>query len=100
MGVDFYECDVCEQSFADCNKYASCGDCGGNLCEFCAKRYGVMFAMANLNDLTDEEKGEVGECECPFCSGKILTDNILLNFALSLLKLTKEELGEKYLEQG
>ncbi len=82
MGVDFYACDRCHETFPDCGPYAICNECSNRLCDYC------MNELKIYNHSMDEE--------CPFCRKDVLTDLDLLNYALNKLNLTKEQLEEEY----
>jgi hypothetical protein len=36
MGVDFYTCTQCSDTFADCERYACCNRCGSRYCTSCS----------------------------------------------------------------
>lgn len=85
MSIDFYVCDKCGETFPDCSEYTYCEDCNGNLCGDCSKEIGNYIYMNK----------EI----CPFCRKDIITDNMLLHFALRILDVTRQELEEKYREE-
>lgn len=35
MGVDFYNCDICNEIYPDCGKYDTCESCGISWCHIC-----------------------------------------------------------------
>ena len=93
MGVDFYACDSCGETFNDCGDYAHCETCGQLLCPDCMNKYGVGHSMA---DIDADEQGDDNFDQCPFCAKKIVSDNTLLEFALKKLNTTKEKLIKEY----
>ena len=86
MGVDYYDCEYCGESVADCSDgFCSCEDCGRKFCS--DECVGVE---------RDEDLGY--HTSCRFCSGKDATESQLLKFALVKLNLTEAELKEMYLK--
>lgn len=98
MGVDFYPCSECGETFCDVGPYASCDDCGEMLCESCMNKYDIGGRMANIaaheEDYEDDEDDEYSQC--PFCAKTAVSDDTLLSFALSKLSMTKDELTALY----
>ena len=81
MGVNFFECECCNTSICDCGSFFTCNKCFSKLCDDCANQY------------YDENTFLVN---CPFCSLELIKDYDLLNFALGVLGVTREELEEDY----
>lgn len=117
MGVDFYICHNCEETFPDCGEYVSCESCGTKwCCEECAEEEGYIeehctkYNVFGYSDLKDEqrirkcEKTYCSDCEfyvpdsCKFCRKEDYEDYILLNKALELLNMTREDLIQKMKE--
>lgn len=87
MGVDFYTCDHCGESFPDCGHYVRCRgeDCGRM---WCSKACAVAEGHS-----TDED----GEQSCSFCRDEAFTDSQLLSFVLKqTLHWTREQAVEYY----
>lgn len=92
MGVDFYICNRCSDTFPDCGDYEQC-DCGRHWCsEYCATEEGLIQSDY------DPEEG-YRENHCSFCRGEAADDEHLLKYALKLLKMSREKLEKKYLEK-
>jgi hypothetical protein len=96
MGVDYYACNNCGDTFPDCGYYVSC-ECGQHWCsESCAEADGHK-----KEDYIDED-GEVyegeGESSCSFCREEDFEDYELLNFALDKLDLSRQDLIKMYSE--
>lgn len=90
MGVDFYPCDDCGETFPDCGVYFWCEDCSNKLCEECMRRH-------KAGDRYDEYTGREKEHPyCPFCDGDVVSDADLLEFAIHLTGLTREEIIVRY----
>lgn len=85
MGVDFYACDYCEETFCDCGEYVVC-DCGNRWCgENCASEEGYIEEDDNFN----------GESSCNYCRKEDFSNDDLLEKALDLLNISREELVNK-----
>lgn len=93
MGVDFFACDECGETFADCGPFARCESCDQKLCPSCMSHFGVSGGMA---DMDDEDYSEDDYDQCPFCSLDAVSDKTLLEFALEKLRATKEELVAEF----
>ncbi|EML6324883.1 hypothetical protein QCQ60_005227 [Bacillus cereus] len=95
MGVDYYVCKSCEDTFCDCGYFVSC-ICGYRwCCDECAENDGVAGEI-------DEETGDVLDDSntCKFCRNEDFTDWELFKFARALLGKSREELVELYKEKG
>lgn len=115
MGIDYYNCDKCNGIYADCGYYVTCneeaGGCGSSWCSNeCAIDDGYIPHSCKLgNALEEGEACPEGECEhsdnddcwecehytntsCKHCRGEIVSDEDILEYALTLLNKTKEEL--------
>jgi hypothetical protein len=80
MGVDWYPCEQCGETFPDCRDYSHCEGCGRVWCsEECAEKAG---------SITDDD-GEIQSCS--ICRGEDVTDDKLLEYCLSILYLTRKE---------
>jgi hypothetical protein len=105
MGVDFYACDYCGDTFPDCGEYVSC-ECGEHWCsDECAEADGFKeescskgFDNANECDLDLS----CWQCEfqiersCKYCREEDFADSVLLEFSLKELGISREELINKY----
>ena len=90
MGVDFYACDICHDTFPDCGDYVSC-ECGGKFCSNdCAS---MDYAVYDDNGECIE--GEDGEGNCVLCRGEAATDYDLIEFLLEKCSLTREQAVEE-----
>lgn len=54
------------------------------------------MSAASLEAEEDQDEFDL----CPFCSDDIITDDVLLAFAIEMLDTTKEKLIEEYLKDG
>jgi hypothetical protein len=83
MSVEFFPCSLCGESICDAGEWWDCHECGYSLCIGCAED--------NVS-----EDGETGDDICPFCARDLATDTQLLDFALSKLNMTRDQLLEEY----
>lgn len=90
MGVDFYTCDDCHDTFPDCGSYFGCDYCNNMLCDECARKHKAGFYA----DFEDGDDGSDGHC--PFCEGEVVSDDDLLSFAMLRMGVTYEELVVLY----
>lgn len=112
MSVDFYSCDYCEDSIY--KEYVGhCADCGHSICTNCLvnddvnSRYEYDYRVKCDGteeqaeeygfELSDYKIGKVIEDSgidpkyCPFCNGKKVHNDDLLEFILKKYKLNKDE---------
>lgn len=122
MGVDWYACKNCENTFPDCGDYVYC-ECGEHWCsDECASADGYIAEDCKLGCEVQEqylqydgdevckgikdESGEVNcfgcsnyiEESCGYCRKEVFEDGELLEKALLLLEMTREELVKKMKE--
>jgi len=88
MSVDFFDCDVCGESVCECGEYWSC-DCGKHWCS---------LECAETDGYRDEEENEDTDAyrSCKYCREEDFEDDVLLEYALEKLKLSREELLNMY----
>lgn len=113
MSVDYYVCNYCGETFSDCGSYVSCEECCTRWCsDECAELDGYIaghckkYDVYGYSDLDDERR--VRDCEysycsacpeyvsgsCKYCRNEDYDDLTLLNKALELLHMKREELVE------
>lgn len=89
MGVDYYNCKMCGDIFADCSDHGTCEGCYATWCEGC-KHSVTTFVFG-------------GEERCDFCwhgGPKRVKKQQLLDFAVKKLKTTVEALEEEFCAQA
>jgi hypothetical protein len=108
MGVDFYTCCFCHDTFPDCGPYEHC-DCGRH---WCSAEYDSCAAQEGFRDDSEECNNE--DCEdtehpygltcvagegssCNFCRNESATDEEILEYLLEKLSLTREQAEEECL---
>lgn len=96
MGIDYYSCKRCGESFPDVIDYVSCS-CGEHWCSIeCADLDGFEYGW-----ITDEDGDEVEDYDsssCKYCRKEDVEDYALLSTALKLLGLTRDDLVKKHFE--
>lgn len=110
MGVDYYSCNYCDETFPDVGRYVTC-DCGNHwCCNECAEEDGWIdthcskYPMLDDIDLMEayrEKHCAIDYCysceyyrpsSCNYCREEDYEDCVLLDKALDLLAMTREEL--------
>ena len=100
MGIDYYVCSVCGDTFPDCGEYYTCS-CGRHYCcQSCADEDGAINPCDNCefekySDVCKKNGDCDGELDYDFASCKICRheeyeDDSILKYLLEKLKLTKE----------
>jgi hypothetical protein len=93
MGIDYYACNNCGDTFPDCGHYVSC-ECGQHWCSYsCAEADGYKY-----EEYEDEDGDMFEESTCNFCRKEDFEDYELLSFALSKLDLSRQDLIKLYSE--
>lgn len=115
MGVGFLTCHNCGHNFPDCGEFVRCESCGTNWCnDACAEEEGfiaehcALYNVYGYHEMSEIRKDK----ECPFlngcyecgyyvsdscnlCRGEDYEDAELLQKALELLQMKREDLIEK-----
>lgn len=113
MSIDYYVCNNCGEGFPDCGDYITCEGCRTKwCCDECAEEDGFVaehckkYEVYGYSDLDDERR--IRDCEyshcndcseyvpdsCKYCRNEDYDDLTLLNKALELLHMNREELIE------
>ena len=83
MGVDFYNCAICNEIYPDCGKYDNCEGYGGSWCGEC------MYNGNNRKSLYD------GDPYCELCEPRTTprepTEKQLLQHIIEKYNINKEE---------
>lgn len=95
MGVDWYACPSCRETYPDCGHHGTCIGCEQTYCGGCfddfAEKYGLI-------DDSHDRYSWYGQAlvECDHCNGTIVSDSELLTFVLGNLGIDREALLEEY----
>ena len=88
FGIDYLVCDECGKAFPACAEdYRGCS-CGKTFCEDCVED--AKFAKNKNGGIKENKWGE--PVSCKYCRGEEITDDALLEKALKLLKMSREDL--------
>ena len=83
MGIDYYVCDVCGESYPDCGPCGMCGNCESSLCGDChdkaKEKYGV-----HTDDSYDSLK-------CQLCTKDVITNDVMVEFLLKRIGVTRKQ---------
>lgn len=115
MSIDYYVCKNCGDTFCECGGYVSCESCGTKWCDDkCAEDDGYIREHCSLHpdldtyDLMRDYRKEhcdfdsCADCghfvpdSCKYCREEDFDDYVLLEYALKLLGVNREELIIKY----
>ena len=93
MGVDYYACESCGDTFPDCGDFVSC-ECGKRWCsDECAEADGHQ---EEEDGFTPEGSKWSQETSCNFCRKEEFEDYDLLELAQELLGKSRHDLIELY----
>ena len=115
MSIDYYICKNCNDTFPDCGTYITCESCFTHWCsEECAEEDGYISEHCKAHpDLTDRDLMEMYRekncnykdcCDCEYyepdsykyCRKEDFEDYELLEYAMELLNITREQLIQGY----
>lgn len=90
MGVDFYICHYCQETFPDCGSYTHCGNCYNHWCsDECAEKEGWILP---------EDSDDYEDSTCSFCRREAVEDYELLEYIIDNTNFSKEEWTQYYLK--
>lgn len=90
MGVDFYVCKRCGDTFPDYGRYESCESCGNKWCsQQCAQEDGLREELY-------EDEDDCYEQTCSYCRAEKADDHTLFLFLLTHFCVTREEVLEEW----
>jgi hypothetical protein len=91
MGVDWYSCETCGETFPDCGDYVWC-ECGRHWCsDDCAESDGFR---QEEDGYTPKGSSYEQETSCNYCRGEEFEDAEVLNLALEILGKSRDELAK------
>jgi len=92
MGIDYYTCANCRDTFPDCISYFSCENCGQH---FCSNKCGKRQVSEPPDDIDDDADWEE-TVTCIFCRTEAVTDDDMIDFLLKELNITYDQALERY----
>ena len=94
MGVDYYVCDHCRETFPDCGRYDSF-EAGHMICDRCT-RHVVPWTPAGEDDDSDgtTDDGELLSSRCPVCVGGGTTEEVYLGALKKIAACRGEDRSE------
>lgn len=75
MGVDFYNCNLCNETFCDAGNYYCCGGCTEYICEDCYPKQIKTYGHCKSEEMI-EDYGEDITDACDGCSAATLEKRI------------------------
>lgn len=89
MGVDYYACNSCGETFPDCGDYTHC-ECGMTWCDdSCAEGEGYQ---REEDGFTPDGSKWSQDTSCNYCRKEDFDNSTLLNFVLENINKTRAEL--------
>jgi hypothetical protein len=91
MGVGWYACEICGETFSDHGDYGRCGNCEEMVCSDCEEIQGMKYGLVEEDSEEADMFGVHALKECDLCSDKVVRDSDILEFLLELCNLTEDE---------
>lgn len=92
MGVDFYACANCEETFPDCGEYYSCEQCSRAYCSTdCAAFTPIVPFVSTEDEDAEDHYYEDDEKQCGVCAKTTVDYYLVYKSLLKHFKITKEE---------
>lgn len=96
MGVDYYNCEICDNIFHDAGHYGYCGNCEASLCGRCYDRMSEKNGELPEDHENYGDYGEDSPSCCDKCDGTVLDKTAFLLFLADKLGQTVEELEAEF----
>ena len=85
MGIDYYPCGFCNETFPDCGIYGHC-KCEDMLCQYCWEKFRKKYGEEKNDDYG------IVSLQCDTCSLEKPSDSDLLGYALWKFGSNREDL--------
>lgn len=92
MGVDWYACRICGETFPDCGDYGYCSECETILCSRCLDKQVEKYGHPPRGSKKEDWFGSYSADKCDLCSGKIIYDKDIVEYFLKEYNLTRDEI--------
>lgn len=96
MGIDYYNCEVCDEIFADCGPCGFCGKCEAYLCGHCLDEMRERNGEIGEDHENADDYGEDAPNGCDKCDGTIINEGAFVAFLVKKIGKTREELEEEF----
>ena len=102
MGVEYHQCEACQESFYE-ECVTICEGCGEPICVSCVINLPERIRLGRgsiFDKTTDILSGEDGLLEehCPFCSGDAVSADQIMNWLLRRVNMTEDEVAKQIRE--
>jgi len=89
MGVDWYSCEICGDTFPDCGPHEYCGKCESAIGPCCMDEQFKKYGTSEDQDAIDGY-GETCLAECDECTASKVHDKDIMEWALDQLNVSEE----------
>ena len=98
MGVDYYNCEICDEIFHDCGHYGYCGNCESIMCGHCYDEMAEKYGELGEEHINADDYGEEAPASCDKCCGVIIDEHDFANFLVAKIGKSRAELEEEFHE--
>lgn len=91
MGVDYFNCPICNSIFNDCGPFGWCSQCERRLCGDCHAKQIERYGQVQENSYAANDYGDDAVLQCDCCSGKIISDSDIIDYLLEDSGTSKED---------
>lgn len=96
MGVDYYNCEMCEEIFSDAGYWGTCGNCESMMCGHCHDEMRTKNGVLGEEHENADDFGEDAPNCCDKCDGSKLDETAFVNYLIAKLGKTRAELEEDF----
>ena len=88
MSIEYFSCDICDNTYCDCGEYGYCDKCETSFCEKCSFDYDLKY--------DDEEEHLIN---CPVCNNTVVTKKECLDYLYKKLNTNEKEIKKKIIKE-
>ncbi|MED3649998.1 hypothetical protein [Heyndrickxia sporothermodurans] len=96
MGIDYYNCEICNEIFSDVGYCGFCGKCEAYLCGHCLDKMREKNGEIGEDHENAGDYGEDAPNGCDICDGSVIDEVSFINFLTEKIGKTRSELEEEY----
>lgn len=96
MGVDFYACHICGETFADCGDYITCGNCDNLIGPCCMDGQETKYGRISENHEKFDWYEDYALNSCDKCAKVVVEQTPIAIYLAGLLGMTWEEAVDKW----